>query len=104
MRSTTTKLATAIAAAIALAVYALPQAAVAQAAFGPRADNPPGSAFQDQGMWEEQGDHPVAADHRSFAQANGRTVQRTPTYGASEIGTLPGYSARPEGMCWERPG
>ena len=92
MRSITT-LANFLAVTFALAFFG--EASIAQTI-----DSPPGSAFQDQGIREENGDSVFVAGHGAYARAN----QRPRAYTSAEISTLPGHSARPAGMCWERSG
>jgi len=106
MRSTT-KFATVLSVTVALALIGLSQSSVAQTISGARADSPAGSVFQDQGIRDDNGDSPRAGAFESY----GRTPQRSrPAPVAarasanSDASNLSGYSARPEGMCWERTG
>jgi hypothetical protein len=95
MRSTTIRLATALGVTLALAVCALPQASFAQA----------GSVFQDQGIDNDIGGSGLIVSHGAYAQTHPRqAAAQAPAYTREQVSTLPGYSARPAGMCWERPG
>jgi hypothetical protein len=98
MRSITIKLASSLAVTAALAFFG--HVSLAQTISGTHVLNPPGSAFQDIGLQEDSGEGARVAGHGPYAQA-----ARQPTaYSSSDISTLPGYSARPAGMCWERAG
>jgi hypothetical protein len=119
MRSTT-RFATALGITLGLALIGIPQLAAAQA----------GAAVQDQGVREAIGDSAFpesrGSGHASFAQetnkpertatdkrpraaANKRQREATATQARAAAQSsanggagLPGYAARPEGMCWTR--
>ncbi|HEY7301679.1 MAG TPA: hypothetical protein VH684_27640 [Xanthobacteraceae bacterium] len=98
MRSITTRFLSSLAVTTTLAFFG--QASLAQTTSGAHALNPPGSAFQDVGLQEDSGEGARVAAHGPYAQA----PRHAPAYTSAEISTLPGYSARPPGMCWERTG
>ena len=97
MRSIT-KLASSLAVTAALSFFG--QVSVAQTNSGAHPLNPSGSSFQDEGLREDSGEGARVVSHGPYAQA----AHQPAAYTGSETSTLPGYSARPSGMCWVRPG
>ena len=96
MRTTTTKrLAAILGVTVALALSGIPQLAGAQTA-AQTADTQNGSARHSTRMKHE----PSARAAHARAAPPQQQQQQQPGSNGSDANGLPGYSARPQGMCW----